>query len=141
MTFFNSWDKANDLTYFEEIVKHFKFLTPNITLWGHFEVPYFKLPNGASVASASSYVRTGRRVRNSQKCNYTRLPCLHMHRLYFKLTPCVQCTHFLIPWTDPGYTVPCSHRPQKSSLLPLSSVFCKAVKSERFPFWKYIVIF
>ena len=40
---------------------------PIITLWGHFEAPYFKMLNDASVASAGSYVRTCRRIRNSKK--------------------------------------------------------------------------
>ena len=34
---------------------------------GHFEAPYFKMLNDASVASAGSYVRTCRRIRNSKK--------------------------------------------------------------------------
>ena len=40
---------------------------PLITLWGNFDAPYLKLLNDASVASACSYVRTCRRVRNSKK--------------------------------------------------------------------------
>ena len=38
-----------------------------MTLWGHFEAPYFKMLNDASVASAGSYIRTCRRIRNSKK--------------------------------------------------------------------------
>ena len=42
-------------------------MDPIITLWGHFEAPYFKMLNDASVASAGSYIRTCRRIRNSKK--------------------------------------------------------------------------
>ena len=38
-----------------------------ITLWGHFEAPYFKMLNDTSVASAGSFHRTCRRIRNSKK--------------------------------------------------------------------------
>ena len=40
---------------------------PLITLWGHFKASYFKMLNDARVASACSYVRACRRVRNSKK--------------------------------------------------------------------------
>ena len=40
---------------------------PLVTLWGQFQTPYFKMLTDARVASACSYVRTRRRVRNSQK--------------------------------------------------------------------------
>ena len=39
---------------------------PLITLWGHFEAPYFKMLNDARVASACLHVRTCQRVRNSK---------------------------------------------------------------------------
>ena len=40
---------------------------PFIVLWGHFEAPYFKLPNDARVVSVCSCVGTCQRVRNSQR--------------------------------------------------------------------------
>ena len=48
---------------------------PLITLWGHFEAPYFKMLNDARVASACLHVRTCQKSQKQQKyCNYTRLP-------------------------------------------------------------------
>ena len=38
-----------------------------MTLWGHFEKPYFRMLNDSSVASAGSSLRTCRRIKNSKK--------------------------------------------------------------------------
>ena len=52
---------------FESDIQALLILDPLINLWGNFDAPYLKLLNDASVASACSYVRTCRRVRNSKK--------------------------------------------------------------------------
>ena len=52
---------------FESDIQALLIFDPIITLWGHFEAPYFKMLNDARVASAGSYVGTCGRIRNSKK--------------------------------------------------------------------------
>ena len=52
---------------FESDIQALLIFDPLITLWGKLDAPYLKMLNDASMASACSYVRTCRRVRNSKK--------------------------------------------------------------------------
>ena len=54
---------------------------PLITLWGHFEAPYFKMLNDARVASACLHVRTCQRVRNSK--NISTIRDFHLPSSFF----------------------------------------------------------
>ena len=65
-------------------IRALSIFNPLITLWGHFEAPYFKMLNDARVASACSRVRTCRRVRNSQKIATIR--DFHVQDLFFCLS-------------------------------------------------------
>ena len=57
---------------------------PLITLWGHFEAPYFKMLNDARVASACLHVRTCQRVRNSK--NIATIRDFHLPSSFFCLS-------------------------------------------------------
>ena len=57
---------------------------PLITLWGHFEAPYFKMLNDAIVASACLHVRTCQRVRNSK--NIATIRDFHLPSSFFCLS-------------------------------------------------------
>ena len=96
---------------------------PLITLWGHFEAPYFKMLNDARVASACLHVRTCQRVRNSKNiatirdfhlpssffCLSTRLDrachCIHLAHLHewdFSVPPLPKLywpRYFVIVWS------------------------------------------
>ena len=52
---------------FKSVIQALLIFDPLVTLWGYFNVPCLKLLSDASVASACSYIRTCRRVRNSKK--------------------------------------------------------------------------
>ena len=67
ITFLESLHQAGWFDLFESYIQALLIFDPLITLWGNFDAPYLKLLNDASVASACFYVRTCRRVRNSQK--------------------------------------------------------------------------
>ena len=67
ITFLESLRQAGWFDFFESDIQALLIFDPLITLWGNFDAPYLKLLNDASVASACSYVRTCRRVRNSKK--------------------------------------------------------------------------
>ena len=55
--FHTLWSNIQALLYFDQLT----------TLWGHFEAPYFKMHNDASVAPSGSSLRTCSRIRNSKK--------------------------------------------------------------------------
>ena len=67
ITFLESLRQAGWFDLFESDIQALLIFDHLITLWGNFDVPYLKLLNDASVASACFYVRTCRRVRNSKK--------------------------------------------------------------------------
>ena len=66
---------------------------PLITLWGHFEAPYFKMLNDARVASACLYVRTCQRVRNSK--NIATIHDFHLPSSFFCLSTRLVALFFL----------------------------------------------
>ena len=67
ITFLESLRQAGWFDIFESDIQVLIIFDPLITLWGNFDAPYLKLLNDASMASACSYVRTCRWVRNSKK--------------------------------------------------------------------------
>ena len=60
---------------------------PLISLWGHFQAPYFKMLNDARVASACSYVRAcqSETAKKKKKCNSTWLPSSRFILLFVNL--------------------------------------------------------
>ena len=67
ITFVESLRQAGWFDIFESDIQALLIFDPLITLWGNLDAPYLKLLNDASMASACSYVRTCRRIRNSKK--------------------------------------------------------------------------